>query len=210
MQQVFDKSHTVVLLHGIGRSAWCMVWLKWWLGWFGFDVLNISYPSKKLDLNGCADFLHSKIKNYSMQSISIVAHSMGGIVVRKYIEKYGEEKFRRIVMLGTPNQGSYIAYKLRKILYYIYGPAALELGDFEKIQALPTPRCEFAIIAGHTGFPFGFNPFLPGDNDFLVSIDETELQGAKQILKVHHLHAFLMNGRDSIQFIRNFLLTGKG
>jgi triacylglycerol lipase len=202
------KPVKVILLHGIGRTAYSMRWLQWRLKWSGFDVLNLAYPSKKLNLEGCADFLHETLKSYSSASFSFVTHSMGGIVLRKYIEKYGDNRIHRIVMLGVPNQGSYVAYKLRKFLPSFLGPASLELGDREKISALPIPRCEFAIIAGYGGTRFGLNPFLLGDNDFLVKVEETQLAGAKEFLKVHNFHAFLMFSGFSIRSIRNFLNTG--
>jgi pimeloyl-ACP methyl ester carboxylesterase len=203
-----EKKAKIILLHGIGRTAYSMKWLQWRLRHSGFDVINLAYPSKKLNLEGCADFLRAKIQNYPAQSLSFVTHSMGGIVLRKYIEKYGEDQFYRIVMLGVPNQGSYVAYKLRKIIPYVLGPASLELGDKQKISSLPIPHCEFAIIAGYGGSRFGLNPFIPGDNDFLVTVEETQLLGVKEFLKVKNFHAFLMFGHKPIGYIRSFLATG--
>jgi pimeloyl-ACP methyl ester carboxylesterase len=37
--------------------------------------------------------------------VIIVAHSMGGLVTRKYIQLYGEENLDRVVLVGIPNNG---------------------------------------------------------------------------------------------------------
>lgn len=39
------------------------------------------------------------------KKIIIVAHSMGGLVVRDYINKYGSDNIHKLIMIGTPNKG---------------------------------------------------------------------------------------------------------
>lgn len=39
------------------------------------------------------------------QEVTIIAHSMGGLVTRSYLDIFGDEQIDKIVMLGTPNQG---------------------------------------------------------------------------------------------------------
>lgn len=39
------------------------------------------------------------------QEVDIVAHSMGGLVTRRYIQIFGEEHVDNVIMIGTPNQG---------------------------------------------------------------------------------------------------------
>lgn len=45
------------------------------------------------------------------ERVDIVAHSMGGLATRKYLEDLGGgARVRRVVLLATPNQGTYTAY----------------------------------------------------------------------------------------------------
>ncbi|MEN6439557.1 MAG: hypothetical protein ABFD97_13365 [Syntrophobacter sp.] len=44
------------------------------------------------------------------EKVDIVAHSMGGLVTRSYIEQLGMSDVGKFVMLGTPNRGSQDAY----------------------------------------------------------------------------------------------------
>jgi len=104
-------------------------------------------PVEKVNLEGCADFLRVKIQNYPAQSLSFVTHSMGGIVLRKYIENMGKTKsIDRHV--GVPNQGSYVAYKLRKIIPYVLGPGSLELGDKQKLVRYPFRIVNLQLLPG--------------------------------------------------------------
>lgn len=46
------------------------------------------------------------LKNTGANKVDIVAHSMGGLVSRAYIEKMGgSSKIRKLIMAGTPNKG---------------------------------------------------------------------------------------------------------
>ena len=37
--------------------------------------------------------------------VNVIAHSMGGLVVRRYIQLFGEESIDKLIMIGTPNKG---------------------------------------------------------------------------------------------------------
>jgi len=39
------------------------------------------------------------------EKVDIVAHSMGGLVVRRYLQLFGEEGVNTVVLIGTPNNG---------------------------------------------------------------------------------------------------------
>jgi hypothetical protein len=57
------------------------------------------------DLFGCT--------SYDANRVDIVAHSMGGLVARQYIQ--GPEfanDINKLLMLGTPNHGSYLSYRM--------------------------------------------------------------------------------------------------
>jgi triacylglycerol esterase/lipase EstA (alpha/beta hydrolase family) len=40
------------------------------------------------------------------QRVVIVGHSMGGLVARAYLRRYGAEAVARVITLGTPHQGT--------------------------------------------------------------------------------------------------------
>lgn len=43
--------------------------------------------------------------NTGKQKVNIVAHSMGGLVVRKYLQLFGEDSVDKVILIGTPDAG---------------------------------------------------------------------------------------------------------
>ncbi len=53
-----------------------------------------------------ADFIDKVLEATGAEKVDIVAHSMGGLVARAAIKWYGcENKVRKLLLIGTPNQG---------------------------------------------------------------------------------------------------------
>jgi len=57
-----------------------------------------------------AGIIQSAKQQTGSDTVDIVAHSMGGLVVRSYIEQLNKSDVRKFIMLGTPNRGSAEAY----------------------------------------------------------------------------------------------------
>jgi len=110
-----------------------------------------------------------------------------------------------VVMIAPPSRGSALA----DVLQYV-PPVNLLLwrGLFaattKRVAALPAPDVPFGIIAAGRGGA-GYNPLLKGDNDLIVRVAETRLEGAADWIKVHGLHAVVMNGRETVRAVLNFL-----
>jgi len=51
----------------------------------------------------------SQLTNLGRSSFSIVAHSMGGLVIRRFLAKYGATNVRAAITLGTPHSGTALA-----------------------------------------------------------------------------------------------------
>lgn len=87
--------------------------------WYAEQILGLSqewnvqtyWYDWRLDLNEIADDLHSKIVNWFGDDtpVNLVAHSMGGLVSRTYIARHAKRwnKGGKLIMLGTPNHGSF-------------------------------------------------------------------------------------------------------
>lgn len=73
------------------------------------DVFAFFYDWRKpLDL--AADLLRDQIGRCLMDKpataqVDIVAHSMGGLVARAYLQKHGSDRVERLVTFGTPHKG---------------------------------------------------------------------------------------------------------
>ncbi|MGC4007297.1 MAG: hypothetical protein QM811_30895 [Pirellulales bacterium] len=96
-----------------------------------------------------------------------------------------------------------------KLVEKVQGISGLELCVNWNTVApkLAVPTCEFGIVAGGRGDADGWNPLLTGDDDTLVCVSETKLDGAKDFVCLPSMHAIQMADpavQDAaIAFLRN-------
>lgn len=72
----------------------------------------------------------------------------------------------------------------------LVGPSFRELKNFNVPN--PSSLIEIGIIAGGRSNDRGFSFLLSGDNDGIVTVQETHLPGAKGHIVLPGLHSFLM------------------
>lgn len=208
------SGHAVILLHGIVRSSKAMSRIADRLTADGYLVVPFDYPSTREGLAGCAALLNEVVRSLDgVERISFVGHSMGGLVVRKWMADFGDERVGRFVMLGTPNHGAQLANQLGSFVAYrlVLGAGGRDLrsGDGSEISKLPIPETPFAVIAGARGDGRGFNPWVSGDDDGIVSVTSTRLDGAEAYLEVPVLHSFLPFDRRVVEAVANYLAAGE-
>ena len=73
------------------------------------DLFYFSYDWR-LDLTDTATLLKNKIDEIKLQTdsekINIVAHSMGGLLAKEYINQNGKENIDKLIFVGTPHLGA--------------------------------------------------------------------------------------------------------
>ena len=212
------KGPTVIVLHGLGEGRRSMRPLVESLRKnIDATVLSFGYASTSTGIDDHGRALATVIKGLpAADSISFVGHSMGNLVVRRWMGMAEEEdlaRVRRMVMLGPPNQGSELARMVAKIsvLAALSNGAARELVlDWNRISKnLAVPPCPFGIVAGGKGDDRGYSSFLAGDDDAVVRVEETKLPGANDFLLVPVHHASMMKNPRVQQATAAFLTTGR-
>lgn len=206
----------VILIHGITRSSKSMSAFREPLTKAGFHVFPFDYPSTRVEIPESADYLKQVIESLEgIETLHIIAHSMGGIVTRAYMSQPNPDpRIKRLVMIGSPNSGAELADLLSDNMNFVFkpmlGPAGQQLvTDSDGLIArLPTPTCDFAVIAGGRGGN-GFNPLIPDDDDGIVSVASTRLPGAADFMQVPSLHLRLLRTPEAISSAIRFLETGK-
>ena len=101
----------VLLLHGIGCNAGVWWGLRRNLAARGIaPVYTMSYGPPLASIELFADQLAEKVAGIcaatGASQVVIVTHSMGGLVARAYLRRYGGAHVRRLITLGAPHQGS--------------------------------------------------------------------------------------------------------
>ncbi|MBN1590824.1 MAG: alpha/beta hydrolase [Pirellulales bacterium] len=213
----------VIVLHGLIRSRESMSRLCEYLDQQGgFTVVDVGYPSTRRTIGEHAKSLARIVENLDrIEEINFVGHSMGNIVVRHYLGdqldpatgRLRERRIKRMVMLGPPNQGSYLAKALADNGAFgaINGTPGQELGaDWAVIEKrLAVPPFEFGVIAGGRGDGSGYNPILPDDDDGTVRVASTHLAGEADFIVLPVLHSFMMSDRRVMDCTLRFLQKGR-
>jgi triacylglycerol esterase/lipase EstA (alpha/beta hydrolase family) len=101
----------VLLVHGVGCNAGVWAGLARDLAARGVaPVYTISYGPPLASIELFADQLAARIAAIRAATgaaqVAIVTHSMGGLVTRAYLRRYGGAHVRRVVTLGAPHYGS--------------------------------------------------------------------------------------------------------
>ncbi|RMH00866.1 MAG: hypothetical protein D6702_12985 [Planctomycetota bacterium] len=209
------RPRLVLLVHGLGRATGAWERMEQALRAEGWDVARITYPSTRRSLAEHAAQLAGVLdRAEGVEEVSFVTHSLGGLVARALLARAGDpwrERIRtgRLVMLAPPSRGSTVAAALEDFLPFTWlaGPVARELAVRDPL-ALPPPPIPFAIIAGGKGDGEGWNPLLTGDDDGVVTVEETRLEGAAGFLVVPRLHTWIMRAPEVVAATVAFLRTG--
>ncbi len=206
-----SSDHLVVLVHGWGRTQGMFSDMKEALIAEGYDVLSLAYPSTRLSTVEHAAALTTLISDLrGVREVSFVTHSLGGIVLRKMLAtRQGPEsaaRLHRAVLIAAPNQGARLAEELQNFdpFHWVGGPVAAELTP-ERLAALPAPSLPFITIAGARGTADGWNPLIPGDDDGVVALAETRLEGAEAHHVVPALHTFIVDHPRTIAITHAYL-----
>lgn len=122
----------------------------------------------------------------------VIAHSLGGILTRMAVP-HVEVLPEHLVMLGTPNRPPRLAASFWKWWPFrvFSGTAGRFLATAAEYERLPVPTIPCTVIAGTAGPVGKFSPFGMEPNDGVVSVGETELAGADQVL-VPAWHTWMM------------------
>lgn len=216
-----SAADTVVLLHGLGRGPASMWPLERSLGREGYRVVNVSYPSQRADIATLAEDALGPIfgqatRDPSGGRIHLVTHSLGGILVRRYLKDHGAPaSLGRVVMLAPPNSGSEIVDTLEgwRVYAWVNGPAGLDLGtspDHAPAALGPWPDgVELGVIAGEASWNPIFSALIPGPDDGKVAVARTHLAGETDHVTLPYSHTWLMNRRETRRQVAAFLHDGR-
>ncbi len=207
-----DGAQTVVVVHGLGRTPASMTILSSRLRDAGFRVVSFGYPSTSEEMEDLVDRLESAVVRccgHEAETVHFVTHSMGGVLVRSYLDQQAQAHRGRVVMLSPPNQGSEVvdAFTDSPMLRAVLGPAGSQLGtDSTAIPSRLGPvRFSLGIITGNRSLNPLYSWLIPGPDDGKVGVDRAKVEGAADFLVIPASHTFIMNRADVAEEVVYFL-----
>lgn len=207
----------VILLHGLGRTKRSMNDIATHLKGLGYMVWNEGYPSTDKQVASLvSDHVQPAIEwaeKMGARKIHVVSHSLGGILIRAYLQERTLPSGSRIVMISPPNKGSEVAERLKSFFLYrwIMGPAGQELGTaIDSVPGRLKPVvADIGIIAGTRSMEPWFSILIPGQDDGKVSVESTKLEEMNDFLTVKSTHPFIMNDKKVIDQVVTYLGQGR-
>jgi len=158
---------------------------------FGFRVHAFRYSSALSDMAEITGRLQSFVRELRVPAVHFVGHSLGGLVIHRFLEHYPDQPPGRAVFLGTPCVSSRAAVQAGRIRFVasLMGKSVAEELLRPRERSWRIGR-DLGIIAGTQ--PIGVGRFLAQfeeDCDGTVAVSETRLPGATDhiIMRVSHL-----------------------
>lgn len=211
-----DAAQHVVYVHGLWmRGGESLLLAQRLLREFGLQVHAFPYSAGTWGMEEITAHLQSFVRSLDVPAVHFVGHSLGGLVIYRYFERYPEQLPGRAVFLGTPCLESRAAVQAAQVRFIsvLMGPSVADelLRPRERRWTFGRP---LGIIAGSQSI--GLGQFVAGfeeECDGTVAVSETRLPGAADhiVLPVSHMGmlvsarvaretgSFLRDGRFSLR-----------
>ena len=205
-----QTDQVVVIVHGLYMHGIAMLPLQRHLVACGFQCKRFSYPSLRLSVEDNATQLTEYLCGIDTPVVHFVCHSLGGLVVRAMLVRSNWQRPGRVLTLGTPHLGSYVAKRLGASSAFapIVGHS-LTHGLDGDLPPWPKAR-QVATIAGTLDVGAGrLVPGLPKPNDGTVALAETDLGSGypRAILPV--THTSMLFSRTVADYACSYLQSGR-
>lgn len=199
----------VILVHGLWMRGLEMFLLRRRLRRAGYRVYQFSYRSVERELGENARRLGAFVRQLEGAPVHFVAHSLGGLVVRRLFHDFPQQPPGRIVTLGSPHTGSYVANRLSRFGLFrrLLGGSLVPLSG--ELHPWGGER-ELGSIAGTLGVGVGWVVRdLPRPNDGTVAVEETLLANMTDHCRVHSSHMALLFSAEAARQVLAFLSRGR-
>ncbi|MGO1819614.1 MAG: esterase/lipase family protein [Senegalia sp. (in: firmicutes)] len=213
------SSKKVVLVHGYFRTYRDMKILKKYLMELGYKVVRANLPLTFYEIDKgveeFSDFIKDIIKNLGKdEKISLVGHSTGGLVIRKFIldNRNLIKYIENCVLIATPNKGNEIAefvVENFKIFPEIFKTIkSLHPEKVKTIKPLDSTPIKIGAIAGNEESII-LRPFFDCENDGNVSVDSVKYEDIDDFIILPYNHYEIHKRKETAKYVAKFIETGK-
>jgi pimeloyl-ACP methyl ester carboxylesterase len=207
-----DGATHIIYVHGLWMNGAESLFLRRRLeSQLGAPVHPFRYRSVSATMSDITAGLQAFVRELAPSSLHLIAHSLGGLVVYRFLERYPDQPPGRVVFLGTPAVASRAAVSVARMRWAMtpLGRCVAEELLTERSRRWAVSR-ELGIIAGTRPMGLGrlFIKF-DEDSDGTVAVSETRLPGATDYLTLPVSHTGLMLSPRVAREAGAFLQSGR-
>ncbi|MCL2232131.1 MAG: alpha/beta fold hydrolase [Treponema sp.] len=201
-----------ILCHGFNKSHNDMYFLSAGLKKRGINNIAVNLPLTFRSFDDCVDSFHAQIHDTvkTFKTVNFVGHSMGGLIIRSYINNYGPENIKRCVFIATPHRGSDIAKIAGNLPFYrsIVKPIHALQPSRENNYLLANKAIEIGLIAGSKNNALFGKLFLSRESDGRVDVRSASSADAKDMRVLPYGHKEIHHKEEVLNLTVNFLENG--
>lgn len=157
LRELVLRPHTPVRAMGTILFHFLLLKLRLTIGGFAPRLFAYDWRRSVIDLGR---ELAAEIARDPAPRVRIVAHSMGGLVARAALALPGQERIERLVMLGTPNAGSFAPVQALRGTYAV----VRKLATLDQVHSAETLASEV-----YSSFP-GLYELLPAEGTTAIDL----------------------------------------
>jgi len=202
---------TVVFVHGLWMMNLNTLLLRQRVhAEFGFDCRAFHYSAHSSSPAEIVHSLEEVVDGLAVERLHLVGHSLGGLIVMRYLAQSPALAPGRAVLLGAPVVRSRAAQSLATSTLgrAMLGTAGVEELVVERGRSWQGDR-EIGCIAGNS--PFGLGHVIgriEEENDGSVAVGETRLSGARDHLVLPVSHTGMLFSKNVAHQVGYFLVNG--
>ncbi len=197
-----NEAPPVLFVHGLTQSRMNWNWLIHRLRAAHrerrYFTINLTPMFGSID--GYAEQLHERVEQVlqttGQRKLALVGHSMGGLVIRAYMAKYGAEKVERVFTIGTPHHGS----RLSVLMPFWENLQQMEPGSswLKTLQKAEKP------------FTMPFTSIYTAHDNLVVPYHSCRLEGAEHVFLSECGHMGLLVDQRTLDVLERGLFGEQG
>lgn len=206
------KDEITVLVHGFNKGKNDMAYLEKGLRESGFETVSVDLPTRFGTLEECRDSLSLQINDLvqKYETVNYVAHSLGGLITRAYINHVKQDNVGRCVFIATPHKGSRLAGFADSIPFYsrIFQTVIPILPGSDFSPPGLAKNIKAGLIAGDKNKHLLGRLFLSDKSDGRIEVSSVESKDADEFIVLPYGHKEIHHQQQTVMLVRNFLLQG--
>jgi triacylglycerol esterase/lipase EstA (alpha/beta hydrolase family) len=183
----------VLLVHGVLVNDGMWLWFRRRLQQIGMShVYTVNYGPPHAGIERFAGQLARRIDAVcaatGASQVVLIGHSMGGLVARAYLRRFGAEHVARVITIGTPHHGSILAWSFPGRSLSQMHPGNSWLAELNSDEHQPAPVPITSIWSRH--------------DSMVIPQGSAELKGAENIPVAGLGHNALLYDRSIVEIAK--------